>query len=667
MPVTFLYNALYAVILAYLGAGALLAGLVLAAFSALLSFWAGWTESAVMIQVGRRAFYATAAMIFIASVVLETALLTHDFSIAYVTEHSDLSTPIALVAAAFYGGQEGSLLYWVLILAILGSASLLASSALGPRLAAYAAGVMAVIVTFFLFVLVLVASPFDVLQITPPDGLGLNPVLRDGGMLIHPPVVLAGFASFAVPFSFAAAALLAGRTDAAWIAHTRRFALVAWGLQSTGLVLGMWWAYHVLGWGGYWGWDPVENVALMPWLATTAYLHSSQVQERRGRLRGWNFGLVILAFLLVVFGTFIVRSGIVPSVHTFAVSAIGPWFLGFLGACLVFSFGLLSFRSSALKSNVEPAPAVSREGAFALQNLLLIGVIAVVFWGTVLPLVSGLAGQERVVGAVYYERAAGPLFAVILLLMAAGPLVPWRHAGRPLWRSLRWPAAAFTVLLVALVAAGVRSLPALLAIPSAFAVASTVLYEYARAIGRWRLAGGGWSRALALVARRRRRYGAYLAHLGLAIVVIGLAASHFWQQEKDVTLQPGQQVSVAGYTLTYAGVQTRELTDHSELVAAMRFGDQTLEPARATYAGLGGQSLTHVAISSTPVADVYVVLAGTNGDGSASFRVFVNPLVSWIWAGGAIIILGVVLGNAGARRAAFVPVASRVTSPVGAS
>jgi len=655
------------VTLAYLGAGALLAGLVLAAFSALLSFWAGWTENGVMIQVGRRAFYATAAMLSAAAIVLEAALLTHDFSLAYVTEHSDLATPIALVAAAFYGGQEGSLLYWALILGILGSASLVASAALGPRLAAYAAGMMAAILTFFLLVLVLVASPFDVLQITPPDGLGLNPVLRDGGMLIHPPVVLAGFASFAVPFSFAAAALLAGRTDAAWIAHTRRFALVAWGLQSTGLVLGMWWAYHVLGWGGYWGWDPVENVALMPWLATTAYLHSSQVQERRGRLRAWNFGLVMLAFLLVVFGTFIVRSGIVPSVHTFAISAIGPWFLGFLGACLVFSVGLLAFRSNGLKSNAEPAPAVSREGAFALQNLLLIGVIAVVFWGTMLPLVSGLAGQERVVGAAYYERATGPLFAVALLLMAAGPLIPWRHAGAPLWRSLRWPAASFAVVLIGLLAAGVRSLPALLAIPSAFAVAGTVLYEYARAAGRWRLAGGGWSRALALIAKRRRRYGAYLAHLGLAVLVIGLAASHFWQQEKDVTLQPGQQVAVAGYTLTYTGVQNRELADHTELVAAMKLGDLTLEPARATYAGLGGQSLTHVAISSTLVADVYVVLAGTNSDGSASFRVFVNPLVTWIWAGGAIIILGVVLGNVGARRAAFVPVAARVPSAVGAS
>jgi cytochrome c-type biogenesis protein CcmF len=652
---------------AFAGSGALLAGLVLAGFSAMLSFWAGWSENRVMIQVGRRAFYAAAAMILAASVLLEAALLTHDFSLAYVTEHSDLSTPMPLVAAAFYGGQEGSLLYWALILGFLGSASLLASSAMGVRLAAYAAGVMASILSFFLVVLVLVASPFDLLQITPPDGLGLNPVLRDGGMLIHPPFVLAGFASFAIPFSFAAAALLAGRSDAAWIAHTRRFALVAWGLQSTGLVLGMWWAYHVLGWGGYWGWDPVENVAFMPWLATTAYLHSAQVQERRGRLRGWNFGLVILAFLLVVFGTFIVRSGIVPSVHSFAVSAIGPWFLGFLGACLVFSVGLLALRSSGLRSGGEAAPAVSREGAFALQNLLLIGVIAVVLWGTMLPLVSGLLGQERVVGPTYYERATGPLFAAILALMAAGPLVPWRHAGAPLWRSLRWPAAAFGLLVAVLLAAGVRSLPPLLGIPLGFAVASTVVYELVRAAGRWRLAGGGWSRAVVLLARRRRRYGAYLAHLGLAVVVIGLAGSHFWQQEKDVTLQPGQQVSVAGYTLTYSGVENRQLADHTELVAAMRLGDQALEPARATYAGLGGQSLTHVAISTSAIADVYVVLAGTNGDGSASFRVFINPLVSWIWAGGAIIIIGVLLGNAGAPRTAIQPVVSRVPSPVGAS
>jgi cytochrome c-type biogenesis protein CcmF len=633
-------------------------------FSALLSFWAGWRENAVFVQVGRRAFYASATMILLAAAVLEAALLTHDFSLAYVTEHSDLSTPTALVAAAFYGGQEGSLLYWALVLGLLGSASLVASSDLGLRLAAYAAGVMAAILSFLLVVLVMVASPFDLLAAAPPDGLGLNPVLRDGGMLIHPPVVLAGFASFAIPFCFAAAALLAGRSDAAWIAHTRRFALMAWALQSAGLVLGMWWAYHVLGWGGYWGWDPVENVALMPWLATTAYLHSSQVQERRGRLRAWNFGLVMLAFLLVVFGTFIVRSGVVPSVHTFAISAIGPWFFGFLAVCMIFSIALLAVRAGTLASHGRPAPAVSREGAFVLQNLLLIGVIAVVFWGTVLPLVSGMLGQERVVGAPYYERAAGPLLIAILALMAAGPLLPWRAVATPVLHALRWPAGAAVLALAVLLIFGVRSIPALLAIPLAAGAAATCLTVYWRAGLKLRRSRLGLSNAAVAVLRKRRRYGAYLAHLGMVVLVVGIAGSHFWQQQKDVTLKPGDQVSVAGYTLTYTGSEQRQLADHTELVGAMKLGDQTMQPARASYAGLGGQSLTHVAISSTPVADVYVVLAGIGADGSASFRIFVNPLVAWIWAGGAIIILGVVLGNVGERKMASDMVAARVPTAV---
>ncbi len=627
-------------ILGYLGAGALLAGLVLGGFSALLSFWAGARESEVFAHVGRRAFYGAAATTAVAAAILETALLTHDFTLAYVAEHTDLATPFSLVVAGFYGGQEGSLLYWTLILGVLGSASLVTAAPLGARVSAYATGILATIVTFFLFVLAVVASPFELLSVTPPDGLGLNPVLRDMGMLVHPPVVLAGFAAFAIPFAFAAAALLAGRSDAAWIRHTRRFALVAWSLQTAGLLLGMWWAYHVLGWGGYWGWDPVENVALMPWLATTAYLHSSQVQEKRGRLRTWNLALVMLAFLLVVFGTFIVRSGVVPSVHTFAVSAIGPWFLGFLFACIVLSATLLALRAGgpSAASSARRSEPVSREGAFVLQNLLLVGAVAVVFWGTVLPLASGMVGLERVVAAPYYERAAAPLFAALLALLAAGPLLPWRGAGRATLRALRWPAAAALVVAIALIAGGQTSVAAVVGVPLAVAAATTVVLEYARVVRR---------RPRAILVNRRR-YGAYLAHLGLAAVAIGIAASHFGQQESDVTLAPGGQVTVSGYTLTYVGSDQRDAGDHTELAATMHFGDQVLAPSRAVYAGLGGQALTHVAITTTPVADVYVVLAGVDGSGRASFRVFVNPLVSWIWAGGVVIILGVILGNLGA-------------------
>jgi len=378
----------------------------------------------------------------------------------------------------------------------------------------------------------------------------------------------------------------------------------------------------------------------MPWLATTAYLHSSQVQERRGRLRAWNLGLVILAFLLVVFGTFIVRSGVVPSVHTFAISAIGPWFLGFLGVCIAFSGALLAARGASLgKASTRPAAAVSREGAFVLQNVLLVGVIAVVFWGTVLPLVSGMFGLERVVGAPYYERAAAPLLAAILALLAVGPLLPWRRLGTPTLKALRWPAATAALAFIVLFVAGVRSVPGLIAVPLAAAAAATVFTEYGRAL----------LRNPESIVRSRRRYGAYLAHLGLVVVAVGVAASHLGQQERDVTLSPGQEVTVGGYTLTYTGSEQHQDGDHTDFIAGMRFGDRTLEPSRATYAGLGGQALTHVAISTTPVADVYVVLAGIAEDGSASFRVFVNPLVTWIWAGGAVIILGVVLGNLGER------------------
>jgi cytochrome c-type biogenesis protein CcmF len=328
--------------------------------------------------------------------------------------------------------------------------------------------------------------------------------------------------------------------------------------------------------------------------------------------------------------------------------------LVFLCICIVFSTVLLAARSPSLASTAAPAAPVSREGAFVLQNLLLIGVVAVVLWGTVLPLVSGMLGQQRVVGVSYYERAAGPLFLVLLAVMAAGPLLPWRRAaGAASARALAWPAGVAAVVLIALVVAGVRSIPALVALPLVASVVATCVTQYAR-LGR------GWSRLPGMLVRRRRRYGAYLAHLGLAVLVVGIAASHFWQQDRAVSLAPGQQVTVAGYTLTYAGSEVRQLADHTELVGTMRFGSSTLEPGRATYAGLGGQSLTHVAISTTPLADVYVVLTGIDEAGSASFRIFVNPLVTWIWAGGAIIILGVVLGNVGERATEMAAVRRRV-------
>jgi cytochrome c-type biogenesis protein CcmF len=632
-------------LLAELGSAFLLASLVLAVLSACAGVAAGRAGDGTLASVARRAFYAAAVGLAGASATLLASLLTRDFSIAYVFEHSDRALSLPLTAAAFYGGQEGSLLYWALLLGLMGSASIAAGAAASLRLTAFANAVLAAIVAFFLLVMVFVASPFALLPTAPTDGLGLNPLLRDGGMLIHPPFLLAGYSAFAVPFAFAIAALLAGRDDAAWVAHTRRYALVAWGLQSVGLVLGMWWAYHVLGWGGYWGWDPVENAALMPWLATTAYIHSAQVQERRRTLRAWNFGLVIAAFLLTALGTFLVRSGILPSVHSFAVSPLGPWFFGFLVAWVAGSGAALAWRSQRLRSSQPIEAGASREGAFLLQNVLLVALTAAVLWGTLLPLVSGMTGRELVVGAPYYERVATPLLVAVLALLAVGPLLPWRQVRGGWLRLLRWPLAAAALTLAVLVVAGVRQPGALLALPLVAAGLATVVAEYGRgAAFAGRLAGPWPLAAVRVVAGNRRRYGAYLAHAGMLAVAAGLIGSHAWQQTRQVTLQPGQTVTVGSHTLTFEGVESRSESDHAALVARVRMGDETLEPARLTYPSLGGQAVTTAAIRSTPVDDVYVVLAGADATGAA-FTVYVNPMVTWIWVGGALLVVGVLLGN----------------------
>ena len=661
--------------LADLGSAFLLSGLALVVLSGALAVSAGRRGDVVLARIARRAFYTAALAAVGASATLLAALLGHDFSLAFVTEHTDRGMSPALTAAAFYGGQEGSLLYWLLLLSLAGSVSLAAAARTSVRLAAYANAVLAAVAGFFGLVLVFVASPFAVLPSAPSDGFGLNPVLRDGGMLIHPPFLLAGYSAFAVPFAFAMAALIAGRDDAAWISQTRRFALLAWGLQSVGLTLGMWWAYHVLGWGGYWGWDPVENAALMPWLVTTAYLHSAQVQERRGTLRAWNFGLVIAAFLLSILGTFIVRSGVLPSVHSFAVGPLGPWFLGFFAIAVAASGVALAWRAGLLSSPQPVEATVSREGAFLLQNLLLAALTGAILWGTLLPLLSGMLGRELVVGPAYYERVTAPLLLAVLALLAAGPLLPWRRAGAGWERALRWPAAAAAATLAVMLVVGVRQVPALVALPLVSAGVVTCLAEY----GRWALAARRWTDAGRALAANRRRYGAYMAHLGILVVAAGLIGSHVWQQQRQVTVRPGDQVVVGRYAMTYEGTVQRPAGDHTELLARLRLGDETLEPGRSTFASQGGQSVTRVAIRSTALDDLYLVLVATEGDtpsgpggqpppasggGKATLQVFVNPLVAWVWAGAALLVLGVLVGNlqaAGAAAAEASPAPRRAT------
>ncbi|HEX6548466.1 MAG TPA: cytochrome c-type biogenesis CcmF C-terminal domain-containing protein [Candidatus Dormibacteraeota bacterium] len=632
-------------IYAIAGTACLLTGLVLACFATVIAGWSAGRRDAVLARIARRAFYATALAVVGAAAALEAALLSHQFAIAYVTEHSDRSLPTALLASTFYSGQEGSLLYWTLTLTAIGSLALAAVPATrsGVQLHSYATAILAALAAFLLAVLVFVATPFALLEIVPADGLGLNPILRDGGMLIHPPFLLAGFASFAVPFAFAMAALLAGRYDAGWIAQTRRLALVAWGLQTTGLTLGMWWAYHVLGWGGYWGWDPVENVALLPWLVTTAYVHSIQVQERRGQLRAWNFGLVIAAFLLSVFGTFLVRSGALVSVHTFAVSDIGPWFFGLLAAVVAFSLSVLALRSGSLRPDRPIQSAISREGAFVLQNFLLAALVTAILWGTLLPLLSGMLGSARVVGTGYYERVAGPLLLALIVLLAAGPLLPWRRAVPRRLRVVAWPVGGAVLTLAALLVAGVRG-PGLIAFPAIAAAAATSLPRLARRHP----------------FRNRRHFSAYLAHLGITLVAAGIAGSHLWQQHRTLVLAPGQSAAVASYRLTYTGAGQRDGSP-VETYADLTVNGETLEPVRALYPG--GQAVSRVVIRSTPVEDLYIVYDGGSPE-QATFDVYINPLVPWIWSGAAILLAALMFGNLGAAAPRREPAGRRAPVPV---
>jgi cytochrome c-type biogenesis protein CcmF len=667
--------------LAELGSGFLLAALVLVAGSGLAAWWAGWRGDRLWARVGLRAFVAGFLCVLGASATLLAALVSRDFTIAFVTEHTDRSLSLPLTIAAFYGGQEGSLLYWLLLLCACGSVAL-ASARHQVRLAAYANAFLAGVALFFLIVLVGVASPFALLPVTPPNGIGLNPVLQDGGMLVHPPFLLAGYSTFAVPFAFAMAALASGGEEKSWIALTRRYALVAWGLQSVGLTLGMWWAYHVLGWGGYWGWDPVENAALMPWLATTAYLHSVQVQERRGQLRMWSLVLVISAFLLSILGTFIVRSGILPSVHSFAVSPLGPWFFGFLLIAVVGSGAMLARRGvlpdargeeTHLPSTPEQVRStLSREGAFALQNLLISVLTAAILWGTLLPLLSGMVGQELVVGPDYYQRVGAPFFVALLALLAVGPLLPWQGLRRGWLRRLLahplrppgflgsplWAALAAGSTLAGLIVAGVRQPVLLLTLSLVAAGLATCLQEYGRGMARWRTRPGPPPSSI------RRRYGAYLAHLGVLIVAAGLIGSHAWQQERQVTLRPGQSVTVGWHTVTYTGSVSGVRGGHPVTTAQLRMGAEVLEPSRVSYPSLG-QTVSRIAIQSTPLDDVYVVLTGTRGQ-AASLEVFDNPLVSWIWAGAGLLVLGVLVGNLSRPEVVSEPVPARSRAPVGA-
>jgi cytochrome c-type biogenesis protein CcmF len=629
---------------------AIVAALVIAAYAAIAAPIGVRLRAPELRASAYNAVLGVAVLMSVASGALLLAFLTNDFSIRYVVEHSSREMPLSLVAAAFYGGQAGSLLYWGWSLSLFSAIGAIQQRRTDPNLMAYVHMTLMAVMAYFGLILGFVASPFEKMAVVPANGLGLNPLLYDLGMLYHPPMLLAGYMSWTIPFAFAVAALATGRLDAAWIKTTRRYALVAWAILGIGNMLGGWWAYRVLGWGGYWGWDPVENSAIMPWLIGTAFIHSVMIQERRGMLKVWNMALVLVAFYLAIFGTFVVRSGVINSVHSFAQSAIGPYFLGFLTLVVASTLALLFLRLRRLRSENQLDSMLSREASFLVNNLLFLGLVFAIFWGTIFPLVSeAVQGTKITVGPPFFNQVAGPIMIVLIALMGVGPLMPWRKGRAESLVRLFAPPVLFGVL----VAAGVGVLkgfdqPKALASFGACAfVAATIATELVKGtLARRQATGENVAFALGnLISRNNRRYGGYVVHLGVVMIAVAVTASTAYQVERAAQLRPGESMQVAEYRLTFNGLRERQepgvrIVEAQLAVEANRDLVGTLITDKRFYRGFERQPSTSVGIRSTPADDLYVVLAGWEADGSASFMVFVNPLVIWIWLGGIVAVAG---------------------------
>ena len=592
------------------------------------------------------AFFST----LVASAVLLGALLRHDFSFTYVARTTSEDLPTAYTISAFWGGQEGSLLLWLLVLTGFGAAAVRLNRGWARDLIVWVVPVFAAVAVFFAFLLVAVASPF-VMQAAPADGAGMTPSLQNPYMLAHPPLLYLGYVGLTVPFAFCLGALLAGRPDERWLVATRRWTLFAWTALGIGQLLGAHWAYVEVGWGGYYAWDPVENAALMPWLAATAFLHSVMVQEKRGILRVWNVLLVILAFSLSLFGTFLTRSGVVNSIHSFTQSSIGPWFLAFIALTVAVSLAVVFWRLPLLRSETRLESPVSREAAFLYNNLLLLALCLTILWGVVYPLISeAVRGEAVVLGRAYYDFFLRIFGLPLLLLMGIGPLIAWRRASfASLVTTFRWPVLAALATGAALLVLGAgSSVPGLVAYTFSAFVAATIVMEFARGTrARKALGASSWPNAFfSLLGRNRRRYGGYVVHASIVLLAVGIAGSSAFDKAADAKLRPGESMAVGDYNLRYEALDERQTSNATEIRAqlAVSRGDRdlgTLEAGKNAYT-VEQQLSNEVGIRSDPLTgeDLFVITEQIDPDGTVYFRVFVKPLVNLIWIAGLVFVMG---------------------------
>jgi cytochrome c-type biogenesis protein CcmF len=631
-----------------LGRAALVVCLGLSAYALVAGGWAVFAKRRRLALSAQNALLAAFACAALASVVLVDALLSRDYSLKYVARLTSDELPLGYTLSAFWGGMEGSLLLWLLVLT--GYAALVV--ALNRRrsdLLPWVVPVLGFVATFFAFLLVAVASPFAT-QVAPANGAGLNPSLQNPYMLAHPPLLYLGYVGLTIPWAFAMGALLARRADEAWIIATRRWTLVAWTALGVGQLLGAHWAYVEVGWGGYYAWDPVENAALMPWLAATAFLHSVMIQEKRGMLKVWNVVLVTLAFTLSLFGTFLTRSGVLNSIHSFTESTIGPWFLGFIGAATGLSIALIFLRLPLLRSRTRLESLVSREATFLYNNLLLVALCLTILWGVVWPLLSeAVRGEASVVAGPYYNFFLRVFGLPLLLLMGLAPLVAWRRASlRSLGGSFAWPAALAALTAAVLLALGAGSSKAgLIAYTFSAFVLGSIGYEFIRGTrARRGLDGGTWPGAFSsLVGRNRRRYGGYVVHAAIVLLAIGIAGSSAYDTTRIEKLRPGESMQAAGYTLTYRGSVVREAQNARELRALVDVEHDgkalgRIEPGKNFYP-VEQVTSNEPAIRSDRLTleDLFVIL-DTAGGGTITLKVIVEPLVNLIWFAGFVFLAG---------------------------
>jgi len=643
---------------AEIGQFALVLALMLALAQALVPLWGAWRGDRVLMAIGRNAALLQAAFVAIAFASLAAAYLANDFSIALVAAHSNSAQPLIYRLGAVWGSHEGSMLLWVLILALYGGAVAAFGGSLRESLQARVLAAQGMIGAAFLGFLLFTSNPFTRLFPAPPDGAELNPVLQDPGLVFHPPILYLGYVGFSMAFSFAIAALIEGKVDAAWARWVRPWVLASWIFLTVGIAGGSLWAYYSLGWGGWWFWDPVENASFMPWLLGTALLHSSLVLEKRGALISWTILLAILTFSLSLVGTFLVRSGILTSVHAFALDPQrGVYILAIIAALTGSALTLFAFRARAMRTGALFAP-LSREGGITLNNLFLLAATATVFLGTFYPVFMEAARGEAIsVGPPYYRETFIPLFLPLILLAGFGPMLNWkRDEGRALLRRLRGPGAlAGAVLVAAGVVLGVAHVLTLLGLALGVWLIAAAFWVLAR---RWRIGQGGGAVEIARLARATPLavWGMVLAHAGLGVTALGITADTAWQTNKVLTMTAGQAVSLAGRTVTLRSVRIVRGPNYEANQARFEvsgpLGDRTLISQRRFYP-VSQTRTTEAAIGVGFLGNTYISIGDETAAGALVTRLWDHPLVGWIWGGGLIMALGgaLSLADRGRRRA----------------